>query len=153
MIKYVKGDVFQSGADIIAHGVNSRGAFGSGVAGVIARNHPHARDRYLDKFQKEGWELGEVQFVSCAERINSTEYIWIANCNTQDDYGYQGACLADYPAIRQCMIKVRRFAVDNGFTIAMPKIGCGLAGGNWETVKAIMEEVFKDYEATVYHLD
>ena len=38
-------------------------------------------------------------------------------------------------------------------TIAIPKIGCGLAGGDWEKVKVIIEDVFSEYDVVVYSLE
>ena len=40
----VKGDLLSVTEGVIAHGVNCRGAFGSGVAGAIARKFPWVRD-------------------------------------------------------------------------------------------------------------
>lgn len=148
MVKMTQGNVFESGADIIGHGVNCKGGFGSGVAGVVAQKYPKARHRYLDKFQNEGWSLGDVQFVKV---LGKQEYI--ANCATQFNYGYTGECNADYPAIRTCMEKVRDYAKANKFTVAIPKIGAGLAGGDWNIIKGILDEVFVDYDCTVYYLE
>jgi hypothetical protein len=36
--------------------------------------------------------------------------------------------------------------------INIPKIGCGLAGGSWDIVSDIIDDVFKDKEITVYTL-
>lgn len=146
MVTTVKGDVFRSGAGIIAHGCNCRGGYGSGVAGIMARKYPKARNAYIEKFQTEGWQLGDVQFVGFASIV-------IANCATQKAYLPRGRRHVDYDAIRTCMIKVKEFAKVSGLTVAMPKIGAGLAGGDWGTIKKILKEVFTDYDVTVYHLD
>jgi O-acetyl-ADP-ribose deacetylase (regulator of RNase III) len=148
MINLVKGDLFDSGADIIAHGCNCQGGFGSGVAKIVATKYPKARARYLEKHANEGWELGEVQFV----KLSSGEH-YIANCATQDAYLPRGICHADYDGIRIAMMTVKEFAKDKGLSIALPKIGAGLAGGDWNTIETILKEVFSDYDATVYYLE
>ena len=152
MVNYVLGDLFDTDADIIAHGVNCKGSFGSGIAGLMNRYYPPVRREYLDKFDTEGWKLGDTQFVRL---VNVKGYIYtiIANCATQDDYGYKGVCHASYPAIRECMTKVKEYARQDNLTIAIPTIGCGLAGGDWNIVKGILEEVFTDYDITVYYLE
>lgn len=146
MVIYVKGDLFASEADIIAHGCNCQGGFGSGVAGIMAKKFPKARRYYLDKFEAEGWLPGDVQFV----KIYGDRYI--ANCATQDHYLPRGICHADYVAIRTCMNQVKEFATVNRLSIAMPKIGAGLAGGDWQKIASILDEVFSDYNVAVYYL-
>lgn len=147
MIKYVKGDLFSTDCDIIAHGCNCRGGFGSGVAYTMAMKYPKVRDAYLDKYDEEGWKLGEVQFV----RIHTGKTV--ANCATQDAYLPRGKRHADYNAIMDSMEKVKAYAQPNNLSIAIPKIGAGLAGGNWTAIEAILKLVFNDYDVTVYHLD
>lgn len=147
MVFTIKGDVFSSGADIIAHGCNCKGAFGAGVAALVAKKYPKARYYYLDKFQTEGWQLGDVEFV----KVTGAQQ-YIANCATQKDYS-RGKRHADYDAIRACMEKVRDFAKTNNLTIAIPKIGAGLAGGDWGIIKKILKEVFVDYDCTVFYLE
>ncbi|EGL17721.1 hypothetical protein HMPREF9413_4472 [Paenibacillus sp. HGF7] len=39
-------------------------------------------------------------------------------------------------------------------SIALPyNIGCGLAGGDWDIVEQIIEEVFIDYDVTLYKFE
>ena len=45
-----------------------------------------------------------------------------------------------YDAVRECLGRVRAFAQERKATIQMPRIGCGLAGGDWEVVSKIVEE-------------
>jgi O-acetyl-ADP-ribose deacetylase (regulator of RNase III) len=146
VVKYIKGDLFATDCEIIAHGVNCRNAFGSGVASTVSRIYPKAKSMYHEKYDEEGWRLGDVQFVL----QNNDKYI--ANCATQDNFGYSGHCNADYPAMRVCMEKIKAFAKHKGLSIAMPKIGAGLAGGDWNIIEKILEQTFVDYDVTVYCL-
>lgn len=147
MVKYVKGDLFDTDCDIIAHGCNCRGGYGSGVAYMMAMRYPKAREMYLEKFEDEGWKLGDVQFV----RTHDGKVI--ANCATQAAYLPRGKCHADYAAIHASMNAVRDFAKTNHKSVAIPKIGAGLAGGDWKVIEKILNRVFSDYDVTVYHLD
>lgn len=147
MIHYVQGDLFGTAANIIAHGCNCQGVMGSGVAKIVRDQYPDAYQRYLEKHAQEGWRLGEVQFVSYAPGR------WIANCATQDEFLPRGICHANYDAIRSAMIQLKAFAVKDGLSIAMPKIGAGLAGGDWAVIETILNEVFVDMDVTVYYLE
>jgi len=147
MLNLVKGDLFESNADIIAHGCNCKGGFGSGVAYTMAKRYPKAKWYYLDKFEEDGWNLGDVQFVL------QFDGKYVANCATQDNYLPRGVQHADYDAIRKTMTTVKEFAKGRGLSIAIPKIGAGLAGGSWTVIEGILLDVFVDYDATVYYLE
>lgn len=144
MIKYKKGDLLEAEEDIIAHGVNCVGGFGSGVAGQIAKQFPFIKSCYLEKYRFEGFELGEIQIIECSKTF--------INCATQKEYLPRDQCHANYIAIRDCMNKVKCYAFLKNKSIAIPKIGCGLAGGDWNIVKPILEEVFNDFDVTVYEV-
>ena len=53
----------------------------------------------------------------------------------------------DYDALRLCMRKINHNF--KGLHIGLPKIGCGLAGGDWSTVSKIIEEELFDMEVTI----
>jgi O-acetyl-ADP-ribose deacetylase (regulator of RNase III) len=112
----------------------------------MAELYPIVRTSYLNKRQASGWKLGEVQFVSTNERI-------VANCATQYNFLPRGVCHADYNAIKVCMTKVKDYARLRNLSIALPKVGAGLAGGDWSLIEQILNDVFSDYDATVYYLD
>ncbi len=147
MITYIKGDLFDTTCDIIAHGCNCQGVMGSGVARIVRDRYPKAYHAYEDKYCDEGLKLGEVQFV--LQRDGK----YVANCMTQNRFMPRSQCHADYAAIHSCMNEVRDFAKSKNLSIAMPKIGAGLAGGDWNRIERILEEVFAHYDVTIYQLD
>lgn len=144
MITYIKGDVLKSGCTFVAHGVNCQGGFGSGVAGQIKATYPNVAQAYLRKFNRNGWKLGEIQVVPTPKGPT------IINCATQDSYGMSDAVHADYKAIRTVMTKLYRLIKGTDSTLAMPKIGAGLAGGNWKTIEKIINDCFPDITVYVY---
>jgi len=139
----VKGDVTDAQEQVIAHGVNCTGHFGSGVAGAIKRKHPYVREQYLSLNQHV---LGTCQFVEYDGRI------WV-NAHTQQDKGYDGRQYADLNAVAYCLVEIDQYMNENNLhTIAMPKIGCGLGGLEWEHVKILVDGLLEDYEVYVYEL-
>lgn len=148
MIKYIKGDLFTTDADVIAHGVNCKGGFGSGIAGIIKTKYPKARYYYLDKYEEDGWKLGDVQYIY----IPNGDFT-IANCATQNDYLPRGIEHVNYDAVRTVMEKLKGYCESNNYTIAIPKIGAGLAGGDWDKIEEIINKVFDNREILVYYLE
>ncbi len=53
----------------------------------------------------------------------------------------------DYEALTLCMRKINH--VFKGQHIGLPQIGCGLAGGDWNHVKAIIQTELKNCDVTV----
>lgn len=150
MIHYKKGDVIQALIDseiqCMAHGVNCQGGFGSGIAGQLAERIPYARERYIEKHLLEGWSLGEVQ-----ETI-SKEGLIVLNCATQYTYGRSPQRYVNYDSIYIVLDKLKKYCENNDRSLGLPRIGCGLAGGNWNIVDSMLNAVFKNsfVDVTVY---
>jgi len=158
--------------DIIAHGVNCAGGFGSGLAGQIAKKYPKVKQEYLKKYnegqeiyQPYGWMLGDIQPVEVQvpyecrydNQGKSTDIKYttkyIINCATQREYGSDGTEYVNYDAIRDCMYAVKEFWESKlGGGIAIPKIGSGLGGGDWEQIEDIILTVFEHENISVYVL-
>lgn len=146
MIKYVKGDVLASDEPRIAHGVNCSGGFKSGFAKAVADKYPIVKERYSSLFEAGGWSLGHTQLVE----VDDGSGRLIANCGTQQRYGRptEGPFVS-YPAVREVIKKLVK-TWPEGF--AMPKMGAGLAGGNWDIIAQIIEEESATVEVRVYEL-
>ena len=151
MIEEIKGDLFYTDCDVVGHGVNCRGGFGSGIAGQIKNLFPNVRDEYLKYHENNGWQLGDVQLVKAENKeVIGDKKLIIANCATQINYYPREILNADYSAIETICYKLKDYCKQEELTLALPRIGCGLAGGDWEIVKAIYEKVFDDFHVKVY---
>jgi O-acetyl-ADP-ribose deacetylase (regulator of RNase III) len=143
LIHYKTGDVTKATEQVIAHGVNCTGHFGSGVAGAIKRDHPYVRNQYLSLQEHI---LGTCQFVDYAGQI------WV-NAHTQQDKGYDGRQYADLNAIANCLVEIDYYMQEHELhSIAMPKIGCGLGGLRWDDVMILVDGILEDYEVFIYEL-
>lgn len=152
MVNYVKGNLLDSDCDYICHQVNCQGVMGSGIAKQIRERWPEVYDgykRFCDYNNKQGESLlGRVMVTNrgCPMRI--------VNMFSQDTYGYDGSRYTSYDAFAHCLITLREHVPDD-CTIGFPKnIGCGLGGGNWKVISALIEEILgKDYEVYIYELE
>lgn len=146
MIVYKQGDILESQESHIAHGCNCSGGFGSGMAKAIALRYPQVKEGYLYRYRSRGWNLGEVQLIGVGDGSGRE----IANCATQERYGKpEDGPYVSYPAIR-IVIKDLVKSWPDGF--AIPKIGAGLAGGNWDIIEKIINEESGSVEVRVYVL-
>jgi len=79
----------------------------------------------------------------------------VCNIIGQDGYGRDGKCYVRYVALSKGMKElVERFS-GKAIEIHCPRLGCGLAGGDWTEISALLEENFlvKGIPVTVYDLE
>ena len=145
MIKIVDGDILQASENIIAHQVNCMGVMGGGIAKQIREKYPNVFDQYRKFFVNNKFTaLGKCQIVKTEDNK------YIANLFGQNKYG-RDKQYTDYDALKDSLFSLKVSAKDHNMSIAIPfNIGCGLAGGDWDIVYKMIEEVFHDYDVTPY---
>jgi O-acetyl-ADP-ribose deacetylase (regulator of RNase III) len=151
VINYLVGDATQPtagvGPRIICHVCNNVGAWGAGFTGVLSQRWWEPERDYRAAFASLiKPQLGQVQLV----RVESGLYV--ANLIAQDGLPqYRRQTVLDYRALRHCMKWLAQYA-DSGWSFHMPRIGCGLSGGRWADVSAIVAEELGAFHVTVYDL-
>lgn len=129
--------------DVIVHGCNCQCAMGKGIALSIEQQFPEAYDADLRTPKEDRGKLGTI---STAEIDRPPARFTVVNAYTQFHYRGEGV-LADYDAIRSAFRLVgQRFA---GRRIGYPKIGAGLAKGDWPTIAAIIDEELSGEDHTL----
>ena len=135
MIKYIDGDLVKEAElfDVIAHCCNCFCTMGAGIAPQIKAKFPEA---YLvDCTTERGDEskLGTITFTEDTTPI-------VVNLYGQYDYTGRrhGEMDLDYDALRSALRAMKEEF--SGLLFGLPKIGAGLAGGDWDTIEAIIEE-------------
>ena len=137
MISCHKGDLLESGCDIICHQVNLDGVMGGGIAYQIAKKYLNCEEEYQEMCQK--FDLsGNIHFFAYKEK---GYHRFIANCFSQ-----RPNFETDYKWLEKVVRKVYCFAKMYELkTVGIPKnYGCGIAKGDWNEVKEIWESVFED---------
>lgn len=136
-VNIIKGDLLESEARYIAHGCNAMGVMGSGVALAIKNKWPEGVQSYFDA---EELPMGEI-FVS-----ETNDAPAIINAITQRRAGADGRRYVSYDAVDKAMRRAAQYARRQGHnSIAIPKIGAGLGGGDWNVIAAILEKIGDDH--------
>lgn len=149
-IEYIKGDLLQTEVKHLIHGCNSHGVMGSGVAKAIRDKYPKAYQDYNDAYNSYGLALGDI-IVSVQGDNRFMGNRVIHNAITQKDYGRRDdRVYVSYWAIAESFRKISSWGVKE---IAMPKIGAGLANGDWNVIAAIIENTLIDTKPYVYVLE
>lgn len=135
--------------DVIVHGCNTKGVMGAGIAKQIATRYPEAliADRgslYLPN------RLGSFTVAEVKNRWG--EDLLIVNAYTQEDFRRtHGNINADYNAITKVFGAIAEcFGTKR---IGYPKIGAGLARGNWSIISTIIDEQLCGVDHTCVQYD
>jgi O-acetyl-ADP-ribose deacetylase (regulator of RNase III) len=128
---------------VIIHGCNCFHTMGAGIAKSIKEKYPEAYEADLQTNYGDKNKLGDYSFF---DYPNFT----IINAYTQ--YMYGRGKQVDYDAVRKCFNKIKKkFGMKMGRSnkFGIPKIGAGLAGGNWDIISGIIEDEMVGEDITV----
>ncbi|MFH2138015.1 MAG: macro domain-containing protein [Candidatus Omnitrophota bacterium] len=146
-MKVIKGDLIKKAQaaefDVIIHGCNCFCAMGAGIAKSIKTAFPQAYEADLKTTKGDKAKLGTC---SVAAVQTGKGKVYVVNAYTQYNFSGRGV-LVDYEAIRSCMKWVKKnFSSQR---IGIPKLGAGLAGGDWQVISAIINEELSGEDVTL----
>jgi len=153
---HIKKNLAEVTNGVIAHGVNCRGVMGSGVAKALRDVHPTIFEPYkrlCDASKSAGnleSLLGKAQLITVHNIWTRThqEYLSVANCFTQLNYGNDGKVYADPEAIFKSLDHVFFISSLYQVDVYMPKIGCGLGGLIWSDLESEIQKIYDKYSPT-----
>jgi O-acetyl-ADP-ribose deacetylase (regulator of RNase III) len=145
-IKIIKGDILTVEFGVIVHGVNCFGVFNAGIAKQIRQKYPEVCSDYLRIYKDYGGYRykGDRNLLGTIQICSVSNDLYFVNAFTQLNYGNDGKKYVSYDAIDNAFAAIAR-AIDTDSNIHFPKIGCGLAGGEWSVVQSIIEHRLKDF--------
>lgn len=154
IVKEIKGNLLKEFArdefDMIVHGCNCFHTMGAGIAGQIARAFPEAYE--ADKQTKCG----------DANKLGTYTYAWtpfgmIINGYTQFRPGREVSTVLNQSVgevfHRLSLEREVHYPGVERIRIGIPKIGAGIAGGNWAVLESIIDGVSDGLSITVVDYD
>lgn len=130
MITYVKGNLFDSAAQIITNTVNCVGVMGKGVALEFKQRHPAMFEDYQQRCKR-----GEVR--------PGNPYLWedervqILNFPTKRDWREPSRIEDIEQGLKFLVLNYQKMGIQS---LAMPALGCGNGGLRWENVRPLIEK-------------
>jgi O-acetyl-ADP-ribose deacetylase (regulator of RNase III) len=135
--------------DVIIQGANCFHIMGAGLAVQLKRKYPAVLQ--ADREQTERGDRSKLGTYTTAQAYCSKtgRYFTVINAYTQYNYGNDGKKYVDYSAIKKVFTSLAPNLI--GMRVGYPRIGCGLAGGEWRLVKDIIDTAFEkiDHELVV----
>lgn len=150
MIKEVKGnllDLFDEGKfDVIIHGCNCMKLMGSGIAAQIKERYPIAYSVDCADTRKPINRLGDFTIATVIGESMQT----IINLYSQ----FLPGRALDYEALILGLRKIKNiYETNKNYRIGLPQIGCGIAGGDWNRVKKIIEQELEGLDITIVYYE
>ncbi len=154
-LTYVIGDGTQpqtEGPAVIVHVCNDVGGWGKGFVMALSRRWPEPERQYRAWYaerDQNDFALGAVQFAPVDDQL------WVANLVGQ--HGLRRTKAGPpvrYDAIETGMDIVGDNATMLDASVHMPRIGCGLAGGDWNEIEPILHRrlIHRGVDTYVYDL-
>lgn len=149
-MKCIKGDLIQLARegqfDLIIHGCNCFCTMGAGIAKQIRAYFPKAWEADLATESGDRSKLGTYSKACVATPYGK---LYVINAYTQYHYSGNGV-LVDYDAITKIFTSLkRRFS---GSRMGYPKIGAGLAKGDWNIISEIIDSALTGEDHTLVEL-
>ena len=124
---------------LIAHVCNDIGRWGRGFAAALSARWPVLRPAFRAWYQDRAsndFALGAVQFVEVAPGL------WVANMVGQRGILRKNRSDAPvrYDALLTALQTTADFAQARQASVQMPRIGAGLAGGDWDQIVPLIEQ-------------
>ncbi|NDG52774.1 MAG: hypothetical protein EBY39_07100 [Flavobacteriia bacterium] len=153
-IELINGNLlnFPNGINRIAHSCNTHNVMGAGIARNIRLLYPHAYASDCEAMMSGENSLGNWSFAWADSKLEKGIY----NMYTQEKLG--GRRAVNYEAFYNSLEFVAKnleyhYVHDDNADIifGLPYgISCGLAGGNWKIINAMIEDILLDMPFKTY---
>lgn len=166
MINIEVGNIVQSVKHgVIIQQVNAQGVMRSGVAKDIREKWPAVWDEYT-KFVGPAYTQKDsgLHLLGKIIPVQVDESLWVVNVIGQQFFGREeGRRYTSYDALDSAFTKVQEWALETAWSIDsnwyterlpihFPLIGCGLGGGRWTVVSAIIEHRLPAFRKNLWML-
>lgn len=132
------GDLFTSGFPAIGHGVNTEGAMASGIAVAFKNRFPVMHDEYMRLCETDQFKPGTTWVAEEAGHV-------IFNIASQQKPGANATYELLRHGVCDALQQADKLHIED---LALPKIGCGVGGLEWEQVQDILR-----IEAHAHHVN
>ena len=162
-LQYLIGDALdcpKSDPVYLVHCVNDIGGWGSGFVVALTRRWPNAEKAYRRWHAKElmdgtcQFELGNIQVVKVDPKLPNFRIVNLIGQHRTINHGE--AVPVRYEAIRKGLTTLAQVCLKQNprGRVCMPRMGAGLARGDWSVIEKIIQETLVDrgIEVSVYDL-
>lgn len=141
-VSYKIGNILDATENIIVQQGNAQSAMGGGLAGQLVQKYPNLKTsfkKWSSEYKTPQERMGKVHVFGLYPGQTSDGKI-IMTIVGQLNYGRENKLYTDYDALAEGLVYVGVVMKRMRQTVAIPYlIGCGLGGGEWKTVRQMVE--------------
>lgn len=136
MIEYTNGNILQANAEALVNTVNCVGVMGKGIALQFKQAHPNNFKQYAAACKMSKVQPGHMLIVPTGNMFNPR---YIINFPTKRHWRSKSR-LKDIRSGLEALVKdVQELNIRS---IAIPPLGCGNGGLDWQDVRPLIEDAF-----------
>ena len=143
MIKFIKGNIFENNAEAIVNTVNTVGVMGKGVALQFKEKYPENYKLYHKACEKGEVVVGKM-FVTPTNSLMNP--IWIINFPTKKNWIHSSSYDYIENGLDDLIKVIKQLNIQS---IAIPPLGAGQGGLDWEKVKQIIQNKLSDLDIEI----
>lgn len=149
-INYIEGSVLEpvgDGHKIIAHVANNSGGWGRGFVLELSKKWEEPERVY-----RNCWGKAYDHYLGCCQFVVVEDDTIVCNMIAQDGYydRLKNPVPLNYVALETCLTELYEYAQEQGDSVHMPKIGAGLARGDWSKIEEMINAHCEQYKVPTY---
>ena len=143
MLKYIKGNIFESDAQALVNTVNTEGVMGKGLALQFQERFPENYKIYREVCMRGGLKVGQVLVTDYTD-LTGTRYI--INFPTKSSWRKPSS----YSYIEEGLAALKKeLTARNISSVAIPPLGSRNGGLDWNRVKPMIESSLGDIDCEI----
>lgn len=140
MITYTTGNLLEADVDALVNTVNTVGVMGKGIALMFKERFPKNMQEYADACKSGEVQTGKMFVTSTDELVGAK---WVVNFPTKKHWRAK----SQMSWIEEGLQDLKRFILESDIqSIAIPPLGAGNGGLDWNDVKPRIEQALGDLQ-------
>lgn len=140
MIHYTSGNLLNARTDAVVNTVNTVGVMGKGIALMFKERYPENFKAYEAACKAGEVRVGEL-FITPSGELDGPQ--WIINFPTKKHWRHP----SKLEWVQDGLVALKQFILEKKIhSIAIPPLGCGNGGLEWQVVRPIIKAALDDLE-------
>jgi O-acetyl-ADP-ribose deacetylase (regulator of RNase III) len=146
VLTWVKGNIFDSTAEATVNTVNTKGVMGKGIALQFKKNFPEMFKAYAKACQENAVVIGKMHVWQNSAMFGPR---FVINFPTKDDWRHPSKIEYIQSGLQDLVGVIKDFNIKS---IAIPPLGCGNGGLDWNLVKPIIVSALGELTGVDVHI-